>query len=113
MSDEMESGNGKGPEQSRKNRDELQRRIEAGEISPIPFDVNYLLYLKEMGQPLARKDLARENKAVVLTKEEFEQLESFEIVSGFLDGEIVSMDSSSASWFGPDDRLITHPGDLY
>ena len=60
------------------NLQELARRREAGELEPTDYEVNYLLYLQQMDQPVTRKEVG--NRAIVIKPEEFEGLGYLEIV---------------------------------
>lgn len=89
-------------------RAEYDRRLEAQELTPGRMEVSYLFYLMEAGEPVKRADL--KGQAIVLSREELQQLGGLEVV--FASGEVECIEPDSASWFGLDDRLIIFPDDL-
>lgn len=83
----------------------LRERRESGTLDPYDLDLNFLFQLQQAGDPLTRNDL--KNQAVVLTREDFDQLGSMEIL--LANGESIVIDSESLP---EDDVLIMYPEDL-
>ncbi len=83
----------------------LRERRESGTLDPYDLDLNFLFQLQQAGDPLTRNDL--KNQAVVLTREDFDQLGSMEIL--LANGESMVIDSESLP---EDDVLIMYPEDL-
>lgn len=90
---------------ARDRRAELDRMIEAGEIRPQPFDVNGLQWIMELGEPVKRADL--QNRAIVLTRTDLEDLGGLEILRA----------NGESDWIDPEtvvgDELIILPRDLW
>jgi hypothetical protein len=101
-----------GPEERRaqiaeQNLQELARRREAGELEPTDYEVNYLLYLQQMDQPVTRKEVG--NRAIVIKPEEFEGLGYLEIV--LPTGERIVLDFTEET-FDKNSPLIIFPEEL-
>lgn len=89
------------------NQRELTRRIEAGELDKNPYELNYLVYLQNMDEPLTRRDIG--NQAVVITQKGLEQLGYLEIV--LASGQKTVIDPEDTG-YGPDDPIIIFPEEL-
>ncbi|PIR71053.1 MAG: hypothetical protein COU44_01705, partial [Candidatus Nealsonbacteria bacterium CG10_big_fil_rev_8_21_14_0_10_40_24] len=66
----------------------LARRREAGELAPYDYEVIYIQYLQQDGEPVTLKDV--ENHAIVINPDEFETLGFIEFVKA--NGEIINID---------------------
>jgi len=100
------------PEEKRRqaiehNRQELARRKEAGEIEKDDYELNYLHYLQQLGEPLTRKDVGK--RALVITQRDLETLGYLEFISA--NGERIVIDSNDTG-YGEDDPLIIFPEEL-
>jgi hypothetical protein len=85
---------------------ELQRRIDAGEILPMRMDLNELdMIMNQGGEPLTRGAL--KNQPVVLYPDEFEQLVALDII--LANGEQILVEPESLP---KDDVLVILPSEL-
>jgi hypothetical protein len=90
-----------------RNKAELARRKEAGELDELDYEIYQLGYLQELGQPLTRKDLGRQ--ALVLTQEGLKTLGYLDILRP--DGNILTIDPE-VTGYEPDDLHIIFPEEL-
>lgn len=90
-----------------RNRQELARRIETGEIEESLFDLTYLIGLKNVGEPLTHRDVG--NKAVVIPQKELETLGYLDMV--LRSGERIMIDPDDTG-YEPDDPFIIFPEEL-
>jgi hypothetical protein len=100
------------PEEKRRqaierNKQELARRREAGELDPIEYNPNYLWYLLQDDEPVTRQDVG--TQAIVLTQKELETLGYLKFVNA--DGEIIVIDPEDTG-YEPEDPLIIFPEEL-
>lgn len=100
------------PEESKrliveKQIQELARRREAGELALTDYEVNYIWYLRQSGEPVTRKDV--QNHAILIRPEEFEVLEYLEFINA--GGEKITIDFRDEN-FDKNNPLIIFPEDL-
>jgi len=93
MSENLQEGQKHSPEEEKdhfaeQQQQELARRREAGELAPYDYEVIYIQYLQQDGEPVTLKDV--ENHAIVINPDEFETLGFIEFVKA--NGEIINID---------------------
>jgi hypothetical protein len=90
-----------------KNRAELARRREAGELDKFDYEVIHLWYLRQDNRPVTRKELG--NKAIAITQAELEQLGGLDMI--LANGERIIIDPEDTG-YEPEDPLIIFPEEL-
>lgn len=90
-----------------KQLQELARRREAGELAPYDYEVNYIWYLQQMGEPVTRKDV--QNHAILIRPEEFEALGFLEFINAAGEKMIIGFTDEN---FDLNNPLIIFPEEL-
>lgn len=88
-------------------KQELARRREDGELAPYDYEVNYIWYLQQMGEPVRRKDI--ENHAILIRPDEFETLGYLKFID--VNGKEVIIDFTDEN-FDNNNPLIIFPEEL-
>jgi len=86
---------------------ELARRREAGELGPTDYEVIDIWLLKQLGEPVTRKDVT--NRAIVIRPEEFEVLLTIDFIKA--NGERTILDLTEEN-FDKSNPLIIFPEEL-
>ena len=112
MSENLQEGQKHSPEEEKdhfaeQQQQELARRREAGELAPYDYEVIYIQYLQQDGEPVTLKDV--ENHAIVIKPEDFETLGHLKYVNA--DGRITVIDFADEG-FDKDHPLIIFPEQL-